>query len=53
MSDVRPIKQIIKPVATRPLNKDSAKKENRKDNKEEQALEKEEELAEGHVNEYI
>ena len=53
MSDLGKIKPLYRPTPIRPLNKDSANKENRKDNKENKDSEQEEALKDGNINEYI
>ena len=53
MSDFGTIKPLVQPAPIRPVNKDSAKKENSRKKKEKKALDKEEVSKNGHVDEYI
>ena len=53
MSDLGKIKPLYRPAAIRPLHKDSANKDNRKDKKEDKDSGQEEALKEGNINEYI
>ena len=53
MSDIGTIKPLVQPVPIKPVNKDSAKKENGRKKKDKKALDQEEAKNNGHVNEYI
>lgn len=53
MSDFGTIKPLVQPAPIKPINKDTAKKENSRKKKEKKALDQEEASKKGHVNEYI
>lgn len=53
MSELGPIKQVVQPIAVKPINKDSTNKENGKKKKEKDSPDSGVAKSEGHVDEYI
>lgn len=53
MSDLGPIKPLTQPIAIKPLNRDDAKKDERKKKQDEKEKNSSESDSDGHINEYI